>query len=335
MPVIGRRAAIAAFVGTAASLLLHPPGKAAAAQRATLVARRVLQVPQDPEDPAWQQALPLDIPLSPQVIVKPRHYEGGVTSIRARALYDEDRLGFLVEWGDQKKDVALGGVDSYRDAVAVEFSSDPSAPIPYFGMGQHDNPVVIYHWKADWQFAREYDVDEEFPHMAVDVYPYSGKAPGQIAEGADYDRGDGDKAFNTAWWSGNPLADPEIQVKTSVEKLTASGFGTIESAKSQDALGSAVWQEGAWRVVISVPRAQERFTFAQGHTIPVAFAAWDGSRQERGGEKSVSTWFFLSLEQPTGAFSFISPVLVVMGVAVAQLLALRLLRRRRRPEAAS
>lgn len=326
MPLISRRAAIAAFVGTVASLLLRPVGRAAA-QRATLIAKRVPQVPQDPGDPVWQQASPLDIPLSPQVVVKPRHYKGGVASVRARTLYDENRLGFLVEWADQRKEAALGGVDSYRDAVAIEFPSDPSTTIPYFGMGQPDNLVVIYHWKADWQFARQYDVDDEFPNMAVDFYPYAGKLPGQMAEGADYGAKDGDKVFNTAWWAGNFLADPEIQVATSVEKLTASGFGTIEPAKSQDGLGNAIWKDSTWKVVISVPRVQERFTFAQGPTIPIAFATWDGAHQERGGEKSISTWYFLSLEQPTGPINYISPVLVAVGVALAQLLGLRLLRK--------
>ena len=67
-----------------------------------------------------------------------------------------------------------------------------------------------------------------------------------------------------------------MQARRSVEKLLARGFGTIASVPQDK-------QDGVWKTVIAIPRAQEEFTFARGQTIPVAFAAWDGARGERGG----------------------------------------------------
>jgi complex iron-sulfur molybdoenzyme family reductase subunit gamma len=115
-----------------------------------------------------------------------------------------------------------------------------------------------------------------------------------------------------------------------VEKLTAEGFGTISSVdvEKQDGSGKGEWKGGTWKAVISIPRAQERFSFQRGETMPVAFAAWDGGRKERGGEKAISTWYFLSLERAVGPFAYINPLLVVAGVAIVQVLALRLLRRK-------
>ncbi len=60
------------------------------------------------------------------------------------------------------------------------------------------------------------------------------------------------------------------------------------------------------------------------------FAAWDGARRERGGEKAVSTWYFLSLEQPVGPLAYVNPILVVAGAVIVQVLGFGLLRRRAR-----
>lgn len=50
------------------------------------------------------------------------------------------------------------------------------------------------------------------------------------------------------------------------------------------------WQNGEWRIVISVPRRQEKFTFEEGVQVPLGFAVWDGSRDERNGQKAYSQW---------------------------------------------
>lgn len=322
-------------MGTVAALfgwLLWPFARVAHAQKATLIAKQVAQVPDDPEDALWHTSDMLEVPLAPQAVVKPRTYETGVKEVKARALYDAERLAFLLEWGDSNREVSIGGVDSFRDAIAVEFPGDPTKPTPYFGMGELNNPVTVYHWKADWQFAQDYDADEEFPNMAVDWYPFTGRKPGEIAQATDYGKEGSDKAFLTGLWAGSTLANSVLQAQTPVEKLTAEGFGTIASVdvEKQDGQGKGVWKEGVWRTLISVPRTQERFTFGPGQSSPVAFAAWDGAKRERGGEKAISTWYFLSLEQPVGRFSYISPVLVVIGAALAQVLALRMLRRKAR-----
>jgi hypothetical protein len=305
---------------------------AAAQEKATLIAKQVDRVPDGPDDGLWQNADVLNVPMAPQAVVKPRIYEVGVKAIRASALYDEDRLAFLLEWGDPKRDVTIGGVASFRDAVALEFPTNPANGIPFFGMGEANKPVTIYQWKADWEFARGHDVDKEFPDMAVDWYPFSGRGPGEIAKLADYGKEGADKAFHTSWWSGSTLGDPELQARTPVEKLVAEGFGTIEPLEPdrQDASGKGVWKDGVWRVVISLPRSQEEFAFEAGNTIPVAFAAWDGARMERGGEKAVSTWYFLSFEQSVGTAAYVSPLLALVGAAAAQAWGLRLLRRKAR-----
>lgn len=301
------------------------------AQKASLLAKPVERVPVDPEHALWRDADVLEVPLAPQAVVKPRVFETAIKALTVRALYDSERLGFQITWRDAKRDVRVGGPDGFRDAVAVEFPGDPAGGIPYFAMGEPDKPVVIYQWKGDWQFANEGDEEALHPRMVADWYPYSGREPGAIPGATDYGA-KGDPAFVTSWQAGNSLGDRDLQGRTPVEKLEAEGFGTLTSLATdrQDGHGNASWTNGAWSLALIVPRAQERFSFQPGMTVPIAFAAWDGSNRERGGEKAVSTWYFMSLEKPIGALAYSSPVLVFLGAAALQAWGLRWLRRRER-----
>lgn len=305
------------------------PAAAQQAQKASLLAKAVARVPDDPHDALWQKADVLDVPLAPQAVVKPRVFEAGIKLLTVRALYDAERVALLLTWRDASESTRIGGPGSFRDAVAIEFPADPATGIPYFAMGEPDKPVVIYQWKSDWQAAGG---DEEglYPQMVADWYPFSGRPAGEIAAATDYNKSGGDRAFITSWHAGNSLGDRELQARTPVEKLMAEGFGTLTAlpADRQDGAGKATWKDGAWSLLLLLPRAQDRFAFTAGMTAPVAFAAWDGAKSERGGEKAVSTWYFMSLERPIGVLAYASPVLAFLGAAAVQAWALTRLRRR-------
>jgi len=299
------------------------------AQKASLLAKAVEQVPSEPEDVRWREADVLEVPLAPQAVVKPRLFEAAIKAVTVRALYDAERLALQFTWRDANRNVQIGSAGKFRDAIAVEFPGDLATGIPYFAMGEPDKPVVIYQWKGDWQFTEERDEEGLFPGMVADWYPYSGVAPGTIAAAADYSA-KGNRAFVTSWHAGNNLGDRDLQRRTPIEKLEAEGFGTLTSlpADRQDGRGKAAWKDGVWSLVLNLPRAQQRFSFQPGMTVPVAFAAWDGARGERGGEKAVSTWYFLSLEKPIGTIAYVSPVLAFLGAAAVQAWGLHWLRRR-------
>ncbi len=315
---------VGAFLGGLALLNFMRPQAAQAQTGVTLVSRRVARVPTDPGAGEWAAAQALDIPMSSQVVVKPRIYEAGVNRVSVRSLYDDEKCGFLLEWDDAGEQIGIGRVGNYRDAVALEFPADSSKPTPYFGMGQPGNQVVIYQWKSDWEFGPEYDVDDEFKNMVSDHYPGSGKAPGELAEGSDYGKGgEAIKSFNPGLWAGNPLSNAELKARTPVEKLTASGFGSLTSASRQDGLGKATRHNGGWRLAITIPRKQDDFDFATGKSFPIAFAAWDGANEERGAEKAVSTWYFVALEESAGSSVFLWPAGVIAVVAAVEWLLLR------------
>lgn len=325
-----RRLLLAPLVGGLVAAVAAMPRPAQAQEKASVVAKSVGKVPERVDDEAWKAAEALTVPLAPQAIVKPRAYETGVAAISVRALYDAERLAFLLEWSDARSDPGITGARDFRDAAAIEFPVQPSNGIPYFAMGEPGKAVTIYQWKADWQFGRDRDVGERHAGMVADWYPFTGRAAGEVAQIADYGGETGDKVFHPSWWSGNALGNPELQARAPIEKLTAEGFGTLTSLgmEGQDAAGQGEWKDGAWRILIAIPRRQETFSFQSGMTVPFAFAVWDGAKEERGGEKAVSTWYFLSLEKPVGAALYWTPLVAAAGVAAAQLWGLRRLRRR-------
>lgn len=330
-PRVTRRLWLGVPVIGSLGLLLAVTQRASAqqAQKASLLAKAVERVPADPHDALWQKADVLDVPLAPQAVVKPRVFEAGIKLLTVRALYDAERVVLLLTWRDASNNARIGGPGSFRDAVAIEFPADPATGIPYFAMGEPDKPVVIYQWKCDWQFTTAGDEEGLYPQMVADWYPFSGRPAGEIAAAADYGKG-GDRTFVTSWHAGNSLGDRDLQTRTPVEKLTAEGFGTLTTLPPdrQDAHGKATWKDGVWSLVLAVPRTQDRFAFAAGMTVPIAFAAWDGAKRERGGEKAVSTWYFMSLERPIGALAYASPILAFLGAAAVQAWALMRLRRR-------
>ncbi|MBI2935687.1 MAG: hypothetical protein HYY31_02595 [Chloroflexi bacterium] len=295
-----RRSVLVGGAAAALALATRLSPKPAQAQQSapSIVAAPVTKVPGTPSDPLWEKAEPVRIALNPQDIVVPRLKEAGAKAINVRALYDADRLTLLLEWLDAHKDTDLGTVLQYRDAVAMQFPEDLSPPTPSFTMGQKGKGVVIYHWKSDWQFGQLYDVGEAYPNMYGDWYQFSGVPIGAIPEATDY-LTSGRKEYLTAAAVGNALADPLVQQKLGpVQKMRAEGFGTIEPHPTQDAQGRGLWRDGSWQIFISVPRKQAAFTFEEGTTVPIGFAVWDGSRNERNGQKAFSFWNNLSLGAP-------------------------------------
>lgn len=344
---VSRRSVLAGGAAAFLGYMVRPVFRPAKAQTpAAIVASPVGEVPVDPTDPIWAQAKTTTITLNPQDLVLPRVFEVATASVDVRAVYDADQLGLLIEWGDSARNVELGTVLQYRDAAAIQFPEDPTLDAASFMMGQKGVGVTIYHWKSDWQFSRLHDVDEAYPNMYGDWYPLSGVPAGEIPESTDY-LTKGSKEFLTAAAAGNAIADPFVQEAIGpVQKMRAEGFGTIAPDDTQDAAGMGAWDEGKWKVVISLPRQQSQFKFEEGTVLPFSFAVWDGAHGERNGQKAYSFWHDLSLgpapatiltpaaEDDDGG-GFLIPLLGSVGgvaiAAVAAVVGFRLWRGRQGP----
>lgn len=251
-----------------------------------IVAKRVAQLPTGPDDATWASVPEVIIPLMPLW-----WREGYVDEVRVRAAHDGRRIAFRLEWNDLTRDVEGTRQTTFPDGAAIELTA--SADPPLFAMGQAGAAVGIWHWKALWDEDRKsfQDVAHAFPRMASDAY--FGGSKGWKSDPLD------DKTFLPARGLDNPVARPR---QTSIEKGVAAGLGsyTALGARAQNVEGTSVWKGGLWRVSfvrdLTAAGASD-IAFRPGQKLSVAFAVWNGSAGDRNGQKTVSIWNTLSLEQ--------------------------------------
>ncbi len=266
------------FVGAAALTLFDL--RLASSQTVTLVAKRSENaIPvDDPSADVWEKGSPIQVPLSGQNTVQPRG--GGEGTVTARALHYDGKLYVRMEWSDATKDDSTSMQNEFTDAAAVQFPVEHGESVPAFCMGNPDNPVNIWQWKAAWETgtgASVLDVQEAYPNIAVDLYPF-----------------EDEPEFYPAAASGNIVMRADRT--SAADNLLAGSFGTLTAAEDQIVAGTGAWDDGTWRVVFSrdLQVGEEYAQFAEGDSTNVAFAVWDGANAERDGVKSVSQ--FMTLE---------------------------------------
>src|SRR5690606_24257651 len=59
----------------------------------------------------------------------------------------------------------------------------------------------------------------------------------------------------------------------------------------------------------------DRLRFATRQPIPVALFAWDGDNGESGTRGSISTWYFVYLDEPTPKTVYATPVVAILLTA--------------------
>lgn len=270
---------------------LVPPGveENVRMHQRTIPAHRVLgEIPSDPAAPAWTQVEPAAVALTPLWWRNQR-----IGGIQVKALHNGKDLAFHLSWDDSTRDDTTVAPQSFSDGVAVQVSlqKDP----PFFGMGDQEDAVAIWHWKASWQEDLNgwRDVETAYPHAAVDWYPgqsdYKHGEPFEVRQAKTASQ---DPQFMGGWGAGNPLSTPHRT--SAAEEATAKGMGTLTSRPPalQRIQAQGVWQEGRWQVVL-----KSGLKLKPGQAVRVAFAAWDGHAGDRNGQKSVSIWNELKLER--------------------------------------
>lgn len=272
-------------------------------QGLVVMAKKVIgEIPSDPKDSMWAKAVAINVPLVPQVMAKPRIYESKIKELKVKALYNTKEIAFLVEWEDPTEDSTVD-IDKFSDAVALEFPSQTTREKPHFAMGDKENTVNIWFWKAAWQRQQE----EGRLYAMVDDF----------AGGIEV---------------GNPVSKAR---PVPVENIIAQGFGSatdLQKADNQNVSGKGVRDGNKWIVLFKRPIASsEKFEalFKEGGVTPVAFAVWNGSEGDRGGRKVVSTWYYVGLETEERTTTYIYPVIALIATSAILAGIIFLLRKRR------
>ena len=115
-----------------------------------------------------------------------------------------------------------------------------------------------------------------------------------------------------------------------VMEVSAHGPTKLAPIQGGEAAGKAVFKNGQYTLVMKRALAAtgtERPSFRPGVFTPVAFQAWDGGAGETGPRMSLTSWYYLRLEEPQSNRRFVVPPLVALLTGVAMALIVRTARR--------
>ena len=201
-----------------------------------------------PEDILWKGIESVSIKLRAL-----QSEQGHPSVVKVQSLHNSEQIAFRLQWEDETPEMAKPGANFYMDAVALQFSSLSRFDLIYYGMGERQKPVNIWHWKAD-----------SF----------------QIVEGQSQIRNK---------FAVNPFSEKSVEEMNA----SGFGTLTVQSLEDQQVVGKGRWKNGKWTVVFlrNLKTASPfDIQFLKSANALVAFALWDGQQKEKNANKRVSFW---------------------------------------------
>ncbi|NIQ02892.1 MAG: hypothetical protein GWO19_21620, partial [Nitrospinaceae bacterium] len=210
---------------------------------------------------------------------------GAIDVINFSSVHNGEQLAIRLRWKDPTHDAfSSERQDVFRDGVAVQFALGTVTlhthghNEPFFGMGNRNKPVNIWHWKAGLEEELEAEEDQEYATGGVDM-----------------------DALIYGGIMSNPVARLNAPTLNPVEELNAEGFGTVtpQPPENQNVQGYGEYRDGEWTVVFlrDMFKTGKWDVDLKERTDPalVALAVWDGVKEDRNGRKVVTVWQRLNI----------------------------------------
>ncbi len=231
----------------------------------------------------WKDASETGIELMAQPMIAPRPKVITTERIRAQAIHDGKWIAFRLRWKDSEKSEA-GRPGEFSDAVALQFPIKED-PLPPIFMGFKDQPVHLFHWRAQYQKDHEQgkpEMRDLYPNMNPDMYPMEFKDEGSVRGLTAEKR----EVFSHGKAAGNPQAYVKPEA---VDEIFAEGFGSSSIIENRMSAGHGQWKNGQWTVVISREMQRENGSLLDvNKSNHMAFAVWQGGKDEVGSRKSLT-----------------------------------------------
>lgn len=266
---------------------------AAVLNRATVKVKRVSRLPADMNASSWR-----NVPsVSPRIM--PLWWRNNADpSLTVQAVHDGKSIAVLLTWQDASHDDAATKTEAFEDAVAMQLYRGKEEP--FLGMGGPGSPVDVWFWDADRQ--RASDVEDQYPRVVADIYPFHEKTVGTAEYQREGTKGESQPPVSLpARASGNPIV-PEKGAKSGASSLSMGGPGstTFRLPKSQIVNAKGEWKDGRWSVVMTRPltvaSTNDGLTLQPGTKASAAFAIWNGSAHDRDGMKLITIWQDMHLD---------------------------------------
>lgn len=207
--------------------------------------------------------------------------------LTVQAMHDNESIAVRLSWIDATQNDRPSKPEDFEDMVAIQMHK--GQPEPFLGMGAPSSASDIWLWRASWMHLPS-DAD-----AMMDDYPFDSAVYTKVASKGPRQRPD----FFSSRAAGNLNADRGE--KLSATNLAAEGFGTLsmKPSASQVVHARGSWKDGRWTVVFHRPMSvstEAGQALAAGESISIAFALWDGESNDRNGQKLISIWHDLTLE---------------------------------------
>ncbi len=240
-----------------------------------------------PDSKAWSYVKGTTIHLYPQSALSMNDKRANALNegtkakeARVKAIHDDRNIAFLLEWPDGTRSIQRGyKSDVYADGFAVQFPVNYSNPekLPYIGMGSDGRPVVIHLQKA-----------------VEKVYEPNGNGDVGMQQNILSKNAFGDATVEFARKVG------ALAVKDYQRSFVSEGFRSMTEIKDGSEKFDADMKYGdkVWRGTLVRP-LKDSYLNLKG-AFPVAFAAWDGAKLNRDGQKLLSGWIAVKLVDQNG-----------------------------------
>jgi DMSO reductase family type II enzyme heme b subunit len=276
------------------SLSTEEQRQAAVAKRQKLVAKQVAALPSSGAHGDWARATPSQLRMTPLW-----WRNDADPGLQVQAMHDGRTLALRMTWADKTPDLESLHSESFKDAMAVEIYRGPAEP--FLGMGSSESPVDVWFWDADRQNELA-AIEQSHPNAVADLYPFTET----VVASAEISRPTGQLKNQPAITLparsvGNQIVPPTNGSGGSA--LHAAGPRTLSFRMPTNQLVQAHgdWADGRWTIVmtrpLTIPSAGEGVALEPDARASVAFAIWDGSHQDRNGQKSITIWQDLDIEK--------------------------------------
>ena len=238
-----------------------------------------------PESDIWEDATFSNVVLYPQTAISfndkksiELNKNNGAKTAKVAALFNDKEIAVAIMWKDATNDVFQGDTtDTYADGVAMQFAKTTNpAKLPYIGMGSEGREVAIYLQKA------QYNTFEPNGNGNVDL---------QVSRNQTnhYDQ-----------FGSKDLTDFDTKVANAgsddYERVFVSaGFRSMTEVRGTESKSNMKISrtDDGWMATLVRPIKDGLADLSK--SFPVAFATWDGAKNNRNGLKLLSGWNAVTL----------------------------------------